>query len=93
MLIFFVLIYYLLKSCGRDKVVILWDLESKLQLKMVALYDCLETMVVLPEEGFYLHDLDNELKNTHVIPNGICVAAGGENGLYMSLTYKLFCIN
>ncbi|XP_060871087.1 transducin beta-like protein 3 [Metopolophium dirhodum] len=67
-------------SCGRDKVVILWDLESRLQLKMVALYDCLETMVVLPEEGFYLQDLDNELKNTHVIPNGVCVAVGGENG-------------
>jgi len=54
---------------------------------MVALYDCLETMVVLPEEGFYLQDLNNELKNTHVIPNGVCVAVGGENGYYISLTY------
>jgi len=50
---------------------------------MVALYDCLETMVVLPEEGFYLQDLNDELKNTHVIPSGICVAVGGENGCYI----------
>lgn len=81
--------YCLLKSCGRDKVVILWDLESKSQLKMVALYDCLETMVVLPEEGFYLQDFNNELKNTHVIPSGICVAVGGENGCYISSSYKI----
>lgn len=87
------LLYCLLKSCGRDKVVILWDLESKLQLKMVALYDCLETMVVLPEDGFYLEDLDNELKNTHVIPNGVCVAVGGENGCYYFLPYKLYYVN
>jgi len=56
---------------------------------MVALYDCLETMVVLPEEGFYLQDLNNELKNTHVIPSGICVAVGGENGCYISSSYKI----
>jgi len=60
---------------------------------MVALYDCLETMVVLPENGFYLQGLDNEIKNTHVIPNGICVAAGGENGCYISLPYKLCHVN
>lgn len=60
---------------------------------MVALYDCLETMVVLPEEGFYLQDLDNELKNTHVIPNGVCVAVGGENGCCISLNFKLYYNN
>lgn len=83
-------VYFLLNSCGRDKVVILWDLETKSQLKMVALYDCLEAMVILPEVGFYLQDLDDELKKTHIIPSGICVAAGGENGYNTFLYYILY---
>lgn len=64
-------------SCGRDKVIILWDLESKRQLKTVALYDSIETMVVLPEL-FYI----NGLKQS---PEGVSVVAGGENGNLISL--------
>lgn len=47
-------------------------MESKKQLKTVALYDSLESMVVLPEI-FYI----NGLKQS---PEGVSVVAGGENG-------------
>lgn len=69
-------------SCGRDKVVILWDLETRKLLKTVALYDCLESMVVLPKKGFYLHLKEND-SGAYLTPNGVCVAAGGENGNYI----------
>ncbi|XP_054267492.1 transducin beta-like protein 3 [Macrosteles quadrilineatus] len=35
-------------SCGRDKVVILWDLEAGGQLRTIPTYECLEAMVVVP---------------------------------------------
>lgn len=70
-----------MNSCGRDKVVILWDLQSKKQLKTVALYESLEAMVLLPEQGFFLHGSKNKEGGTHVIPDGkACVAVGGEKG-------------
>lgn len=75
------ILFYLLNSCGRDKVVILWDLLSKKQLKTVALYESLEAMVLLPEEGFFLHGSKHKSGGTHVIPDGkACVAVGGEKG-------------
>lgn len=79
-----------MNSCGRDKVVILWDLQSKKQLKTVALYESLEAMVLLPEQGFFLHGLIHKSGGTHVIPDGkACVTVGGENGNCIVLTYKL----
>lgn len=71
-------------SCGRDKVVILWDLESRKQLKTIALYDTLETMIVLPK-SFYFNGLQYK-------SDGICIATGGENG-NCCLYFKLFIIN
>lgn len=81
-----ILLFYLIQSCGRDKVVILWDLQTKKQLKTIALYDSLESMVLLPEQGFYLHGLNKKSGGTHVIPDGkACVAVGGEKGKYIVL--------
>ncbi|XP_050423894.1 transducin beta-like protein 3 [Adelges cooleyi] len=59
-------------SCGRDKVIILWDIQTKKQIKTVALYDSIESMAVLPKT-FYLQGVLH--KST-----GVCVVAGGENG-------------
>lgn len=70
----------MLNSCGRDKVVILWDIQSRQQLKTVALYDCLESMVVLPKQ-FYLQGLEHK-------SSGVCVVVGGENGKYIVFHLK-----
>lgn len=64
----------LFSSCGRDKVVILWDLHSRKQLKTIALYDTLETMIILPKL-FYFNGLQHK-------SDGICIVTGGENGNY-----------
>lgn len=79
----------MLNSCGRDKVVILWDLQLKQQLKTVALYESLETMVLLPKQGFFLHNSKQKSEGTHVIPDDkACIAVGGEKGNCTSFTYK-----
>lgn len=36
-------------SCGRDKVVILWDLVQNKQLRTLPTYEVLEGMVLLPK--------------------------------------------
>lgn len=51
------------------------------QLKTVALYDSIETMVVLPEL-FYFNGLEHR-------PEGISIVAGGENGKYFFVGYYL----
>lgn len=63
---------FLLKSCGRDKVIILWDLQSRKQIQTVALYDSLEAMIILPRV-FYFNGIN-------VVTGGVSVATGGENG-------------
>lgn len=58
------------------------------QLKTVALYDSLETMVVLPK-SFYVHGVQHK-------SSGICVAAGGENGtifFFFFMCMHILCIN
>lgn len=67
-------------SCGRDKVIILWDIQARKQLKTVALYDSLETMVMLPKQ-FYFQGLEYK-------SSGLCTVAGGENGKYFSVNKK-----
>lgn len=48
----------------------------------MALYDCLESMVVLPKKGFYLQ-LSEHKSGAFMTPSGVCVAAAGENGSYI----------
>jgi hypothetical protein len=78
-------------SCGRDKVVILWDLETRKQLKTVALYDCIESMVVLPKKGFYLQFSEHKT-GAYMTPSGVSVVVGGENGNYL-ISIKITNIN
>lgn len=60
-----------LVSSGRDKVLILWDLDKKAQVRVVPAYECIESVIVLPSKvcftGVFLPFL--KLMNTFFIPN------------------------
>ena len=62
-----------LRSSGRDKVLILWDLHSATAINTIPVYEVLEDVVLLP----------NPLVlpgNPRVSETDICVASAGENG-------------
>lgn len=60
----------------------MWDLQSKKQIRTIALYDSLESLVILPE-SFNLYGFEHGLSGIKAPTGGICVAAGGENGSFI----------
>lgn len=61
-----------LLSCSRDKAVILWDLPSRKQIKIIPVYESLEAAVLLPN-CINLPGYEKPLV-------GLIAAFGGENG-------------
>lgn len=59
-------------TSGRDKVIILWEFGSKTAIKTIAVYESIESIVILPEKF--------KLPNFKSINGEIYVASGGENG-------------
>lgn len=59
-------------SCGRDKVIILWDLSKSEALKTIPVYEAIETIVGLP--------IKFKVPGFKGNPNDIYVASGGESG-------------
>lgn len=80
--------YFSFKSCGRDKVIILWDLKSRKQLQTVALYDSLEAMIVLPA-FFYLHSFESGSSSVRIDSDRVSIVAGGENGIYIVFNMQI----
>ncbi|CAH0563684.1 unnamed protein product [Brassicogethes aeneus] len=60
-------------STGRDKVIILWEYNNTHALKTIAVYEALESIVVLP--------LKFKIPNFQGDPDGIYVASAGENAV------------
>ncbi|KAL1494162.1 hypothetical protein ABEB36_009806 [Hypothenemus hampei] len=60
-------------SCGRDKVLVLWEFNKKTPLKTTAIYEAIETIVGLPAK-FKLPDFKSSSEE-------IYVASAGENGV------------
>lgn len=58
-------------SCGRDKVIVLWDIKTMSVVKTIPVYEGLEGLVVLPEI-FSIPGLKME--------GGVYVATAGERG-------------
>lgn len=68
-----------LASCGRDKVVMLWDLDAKTCLKTLPVFESLEGVVCLPNKF--------ELPGLGEISGGVHVATVGEKGNFqLSIT-------
>lgn len=61
-------------SCGRDKVVILWNLNEQCAVSTIPLYEGLEGLVLLPK-GISLPGIKNK------VANDMCVAVAGERGV------------
>ncbi|XP_073975229.1 transducin beta-like protein 3 [Rhodnius prolixus] len=61
-------------SCGRDKVLILWNFLTGKQIHVIPLYESIEGLVLLPNK-FNLPENDKK------ITGGIFVATGGEKGV------------
>ncbi|CAH1394841.1 unnamed protein product [Nezara viridula] len=61
-------------SCSRDKVIILWNIKSGEQLKVIPTYESLESLVILPD-SITLPDADIKYQD------GIYVATGGDRGV------------
>lgn len=62
-----------LVSSGRDKVLIMWDLETNSQVRVVPTYECIESVIVLP----------NKIKlpaSCKLSDDRIYAASAGENG-------------
>ncbi|KAK3911617.1 Transducin beta-like protein 3 [Frankliniella fusca] len=60
-------------SCGRDKVVILWDLNKQCAVSTIPLYEGLEGLALLPK-GI-------SLPGNRKVENNMCVAVAGERGV------------
>ncbi|XP_049802000.1 transducin beta-like protein 3 [Schistocerca nitens] len=58
-------------SCGRDKILILWDVDKECSVRTVPVYESLESLVLLPQK-FSLPNL--------AIEKGIHIATAGEKG-------------
>lgn len=61
-----------LASCGRDKVVMLWDLEKRKCIKTFPAFECLEGIICL--------DGKPELPVEAKTQEGVFVAVAGERG-------------
>lgn len=61
-------------SCGRDKVVILWDLKKQCAVNTIPLYEGLEGLVLLPENVSLPGISRSKMSN-------MCVAVAGERGV------------
>lgn len=60
-------------SCGRDKVIILWDLDQQCAVNTIPLYESLEGLVLLPNETSLPGLKHNKLGD-------MSVAVAGERG-------------
>lgn len=65
-----------LVSCGRDKVLITWDLATRKQLKTIPAYESLETCAV-----FHLNGRTDETGDSAPVPGKTFVLTGGEKAL------------
>lgn len=64
-------------SCGRDKVIVLWQFYQATPLKTIAVYEAVEVIVSLPMK-FKLPGFKSQ-------PDGLYVASAGENGMFVLL--------
>lgn len=62
-------------SCGRDRVIILWDLPSGTTVRTLPVFEGLEGLVLLPHK-FRFPGFKKKVKG------GIHIAAAGERGIY-----------
>jgi U3 small nucleolar RNA-associated protein 13 len=62
-------------SCGRDRVIILWNLQSGTTVRTLPVFESLEGLILLPQK-FRLPGYKKKIKG------GIHVAAAGERGIY-----------
>lgn len=60
-------------SCGRDKVIILWDFVKSIVLKTIPVYEAVETIVALPNK-FKVPGFKSN-------PINFYIASGGESGI------------
>lgn len=60
-------------SCGRDKVIILWEFNKSVALKTIPVYEAVEAIVSLP--------LKFKLPGFRPEPDSVYVASAGENGI------------
>ncbi|XP_014290049.1 transducin beta-like protein 3 [Halyomorpha halys] len=61
-------------SCGRDKVIILWNIKSGEQMNVIPAYESLESLVILPD-SITLPGADVKHQD------GVYVATGGDRGV------------
>lgn len=71
-------------SCGRDRVVILWDLSSGNTVRTLPVFEGLEGLVLFPPK-FRLPGHKKKLRG------GIHVATAGERGMYL-ITLWMYCV-
>ncbi|XP_057308585.1 transducin beta-like protein 3 [Hydractinia symbiolongicarpus] len=67
-------------SCGRDKVVIIWDLSQRKQVKTIPVFECIEGMVIVPkkhhlEKEYFLTAGETGCLRTWSLHDGRCVYA------------------
>ena len=76
-----ILITITLKSrSGRDKVLILWDLQTNTSLRIVPTYECVEALVPIPLGTLFSHLNVKDVDSPHVL-------SAGERGNYIVICF------